>query len=355
VADSTDTDCRMWTRVSTWLAVRLKPIGRACTLRPVTSPLDPIWIERRLRRLVPPAQASRLGDLAAGAAAALAGGRAILPFRRGKAGLEVREKAPRDPVTAADHASNHAILGLLARERPGEPVLSEESEPPGEGADTARLWIVDPLDGTREFIDGLDEFAVMVGLAERGAAVLGAVYRPESGILDVGIAAGGAWRARIPAGGSAGASGGRATGASAGSRAGDVQTPLFEPLRIGPGRAGPVRLVHSRSHRPAALDELEASLGAIESIPSGSVGVKCGLIAGGRADLYVHPVPYLKEWDTCAPEAVLRGAGGRVTDCLGERLSYGKLSPAQPRGLLAARPEVWSRVLPIVRHIAPEA
>jgi len=293
----------------------------------------------------PDAPDARLDELAVAAAAALVGGAAILSYYGGAPrDLDVELKAPDDPVTAADHASNRAILDLLARERPDDPVLSEESEPPSESARTGRLWVVDPLDGTREFIDGLGEFAAMVGLAEGGRSILGAVYRPDPGILDIGFSDGGAWRARV-----------RPEAAVDPEERGLPRDLRLESLRVPPRRGGPVRLVHSRSHRPAELDRLEAALGALESVPSGSVGVKCGLIAGGDADLYVHPVPYLKEWDTCAPEAVLRGAGGRVTDCLGERLTYGKSPPVQPEGILAAVPEVWSRVLPTVRHIAPGA
>ena len=76
------------------------------------------------------------------------------------------------------------------------------------------------------------------------------------------------------------------------------------------------------------------------------------MVAAGTADLYVHPVPYLKEWDTCAPEAMLRAAGGRVTDCGGAPLRYGKDHPGQPGGILAAGPAAWESVLPIVREIA---
>jgi 3'(2'), 5'-bisphosphate nucleotidase len=95
-------------------------------------------------------------------------------------------------------------------------------------------------------------------------------------------------------------------------------------------------------------------LGDVEVILSGSAGSKCALIASGAADLYVHPVPYLKEWDTCAPEAMLRAAGGRVTDCRGDALRYGKIHPAQPGGIFAAHPAAWEYALPIVREIANE-
>ncbi len=78
------------------------------------------------------------------------------------------------------------------------------------------------------------------------------------------------------------------------------------------------------------------------------MGVKCALITNREADLYVHPVPYLKEWDTCAPEALVRAAGGRVTDCAGRSLQYGKPEPVQPGGIFAATRDVWSLVAPIV-------
>jgi len=296
------------------------------------------------------------GDLELAARAALAGGRALFRYygdeisgprvtdrerASRRARLDVEEKAPGDPVTAADHASNRAVLELLSRERPEDAALSEESRPPAAGERGGRLWVVDPLDGTKEFIGAIGEFAVMVGLAVDGRAVLGAVYRPDPGILYVGEVGRGAWRAAV----------------DARTFDGTLASLPFGPLRVTERADGPVRLIHSRSHTPEGLDRLEEAFGdrGVEGIPCGSVGVKVGVIAEGRADLYVHPVPYLKEWDTCAPEAVLRGAGGRVTDCLGEPLAYGKDRPSQPEGLLAATPEVWRRVLPVVRAMAPSA
>jgi 3'(2'), 5'-bisphosphate nucleotidase len=125
----------------------------------------------------------------------------------------------------------------------------------------------------------------------------------------------------------------------------------LRPLRVGPPAVDRVRLVRSRSHPDERLEAIEAALPAVEAIPSGSVGVKCARIAERTADLYVHPVPYLKEWDTCAPEAVLRGAGGRVTDCGGGELRYGKPDPRQPSGILAGDPSSWASALPLVRQI----
>jgi 3'(2'), 5'-bisphosphate nucleotidase len=90
----------------------------------------------------------------------------------------------------------------------------------------------------------------------------------------------------------------------------------------------------------------------VEEVISGSVGIKCALVAQGAADLYVHPVPFLKEWDTCAPEAVLRGAGGRVTDCAGEPLTYGHPDPRQRGGIFAATRGAWVYARPIVIDIS---
>lgn len=266
------------------------------------------------------------GDLAVAAAAALAGGRAAMPYY-GRDDLVVEDPTGRGPVTAADRASQAAILEVLTRERQGERVLSEEAPPPP-GPAEARLWVVDPLDGTREFIDRIGEFSVMVGLAVDGEALAGAVYQPATGRLFAGAVGGGAWVVE-----------------ETGNRA------RLAPLAVGEERR-PLRFVRSRSHPDERISRLEAALGEVEVILSGSAGSKCALIAAGAADLYVHPVPYLKEWDTCAPEAMLRAAGGRVTDCEGEPLRYGKDHPAQPGGIFAAQPAAWDYALPIVREIA---
>ncbi len=175
------------------------------------------------------------------------------------------------------------------------------------------------------------EFSIMVGLADNGAAVLGAVYQPAIDRLYLGLAAAAAWVV-VDA----------------------QQNPVGERMSLSAGRAATARLrfVRSRSHPDPRLSRVEEALGDIETVISGSVGVKCALIARGEADLYVHPVPYLKEWDTCAPEAVLRGAGGRVGDCAGQALSYGKTDPRQTGGIFAAHPEVWHETKALVGTVS---
>ncbi len=284
-------------------------------------------------------------DLETAGHAALVGGAAACAYYESD-DLDVREKdagegrdiesSPEatpnrvtNPVTRADHASNEAILEVLAT-RSGEPVLSEESPAPADRS--GRLWVVDPLDGTKEFISRNGEFSIMVGLAVGGEARLGAVYQPAAARLYLGIAGGAAWTVAQP-----------------------ERDPRATPLRIEGSPGQPLRLIRSRSHPDAALTRLEERLeerpGRVRIVLSGSVGIKCASVARGGADLYVHPVPYLKEWDTCAPEAVLRGAGGRVTDCRGMPLRYGKRDPVQPGGIFCGRPDVYDDVAPLVSEI----
>lgn len=268
-------------------------------------------------------------DLALAAQAALLGGQAILPYYHSP-DLTVDDMET-GPVTSADRASHDAIVGFL-RAHQADSVLSEEDARDEAAAGGERLWVVDPLDGTREFIDRIDEFSVMVGLAVDGAAVLGAVYRPDSEVLYLGHADRGAWRID--------------------RRDGNRIRRLRVPAGSGDGGTA-LRFVRSRSHPDERLQRLERALAA-SVVLSGSVGVKCALIATGDADLYVHPVPYLKEWDTCAPEAVLRGAGGRITDCRGGPLVYGKPEPVQPLGIFAGTPHAWTSAAPTVLGIAED-
>jgi 3'(2'), 5'-bisphosphate nucleotidase len=229
------------------------------------------------------------------------------------------EAGERGPVTAADQASHEAIVMSLRASRPGEPILSEEGDHIAEP--TGRFWIVDPLDGTQEFILRIGEFCVMVGLAIDGRAVAGAVFRPDPGILYLGVTDVAAWRIDL----------------------GSI--PPGEPDRLSvPSEPNGLRFVRSRSHPDERLERLQQALNPSATVLCGSVGTKCALIAEGQADLYVHPVPYLNEWDTCAPEAILRGAGGYVTDCVGEKLRYGKKGPRQPKGIFAASSGIWEVV-----------
>ena len=226
-----------------------------------------------------------------------------------------------DPVTAADHAVNAYLVEGLSRLFPADGILAEESEDNPDRLERGRVWCVDPLDGTKEFIARNGEFSIMVGLAEQGEAVLGVVYQPIIDLMYSGIRDVGAW---LTQGGNRGKL--------------DVSA-ASDPTQM--------RLVVSRSHRNPIVDDIKRGLGIQQERISGSVGLKCGLIARAEADLYLHPSPGVKEWDTCAPEAILRGAGGVMTDCWGQSLRYNQRDVHRRHGIVASNGRCHSRIISV--------
>lgn len=224
--------------------------------------------------------------------------------------VSVAWKGANDPVTAADHAANALLMSGLRAAFPDDGILSEESADNPSRVTKQRLWIIDPLDGTREFIDHIGEFSIMVGLAIDGRPALGVVYQPVLDLLYRGIV---------------------------GELAEAVIEGQVQPLAVSSvAEPSAMRLVASRSHRNPLVDAVCQRLGIHSQRPSGSVGLKVGLLATGSCDLYIHPSPGLKEWDTCAPEAILTAAGGVVTDSWGGPLRYNKVNVRQRQGLLAS-------------------
>ncbi len=235
-------------------------------------------------------------------------------------------KGEDDPVTAADRAVNEFLVAELQTAYPDFGILAEESRDDLRRLEKEAVWCVDPLDGTKEFIARNGEFSIMVGLAIREVAVLGVVYQPVIDLLYSGIRDEGAW----------------------------LTTPQGRrELHVSDIDAlSQLRLVVSRSHRNPILDEIKQGLGIQQERISGSVGLKCGLIARADADLYIHPAPGLKEWDTCAPEAILFGAGGRVTDCWGRPFLYNQADVHRHFGLVASNgtqhAEIIARITPVL-------
>ena len=234
------------------------------------------------------------------------------------AALDLRAKGDASPVTAADLTAHRIIVDALRRLTPDVPVLSEEA------ADVAwetrqvwhRFWLVDPLDGTREFLSGNGEYTVNIALVEGHAPLLGVVLAPASGLEYSGITGVGAWRARVgdarpepirTAGRMADAD---ADGAA--DTAADADDAVHAPLRV----------VGSRSHRGASLDALLSRLGPHAFVPMGS-SLKFCVLAEGGADVYPRLGP-TSEWDTAAGHAVLLGAGGRVLQLDGAPLGYNR-------------------------------
>ncbi|UVE17579.1 3'(2'),5'-bisphosphate nucleotidase CysQ [Pseudomonas sp. LS44] len=227
-----------------------------------------------------------------------AAGVATLPYWR--ADVAVVEKADASPVTAADLAAHQVLADGLCALDAQIPVLSEEDSeiPLSERANWTRWWLVDPLDGTKEFIAGSEEFTVNVALIEAGRVVFGVVGQPTTGRCYYGGAKLGAWCA-------------------------DAQG-QEQAIRV---RAEPVSgftVVASRRHSSPAQESLLAGLsrhfGAIELANIGS-SLKFCLLAEGDADCYPRLAP-TSQWDTAAAQGVLEGAGGEVLDIDGAPLTY---------------------------------
>ncbi|MGA9851985.1 MAG: 3'(2'),5'-bisphosphate nucleotidase CysQ [Gammaproteobacteria bacterium] len=212
--------------------------------------------------------------------------------------FEVNLKSDRSPVTAADMAAHQTILRGLKRLTPDLPVLSEESSaiPFAERRRWETYWLVDPLDGTKEFISRNGDFTVNIALVQRGEPLTGVVHIPVERTSYYGCVGVGAFR--------------RDAG-------GNPQAIHVQPLN-----ASPVRVVASRSHRGELLDGYLSKLGAHEIVSRGSA-LKFCLVAEGAADVYPRLGP-TSEWDTAAGHAVLLAAGGQVISVDGNPLGYNR-------------------------------
>ena len=225
-------------------------------------------------------------------------GAAILPFWR--QGVQVVEKADASPVTAADLAAHRVLADGLQALDASIPVLSEEDADIAlsERAGWDRWWLVDPLDGTKEFIADSEEFTVNVALIERGQVVFGVVGIPASGVIYYGGSGLGAWRANL---------------------GGEPQA-----IAVRDTPASGLTVVASRRHGSAEQEQLLAALvarfGDIERISVGS-SLKFCQLAEGSADFYPRLAP-TSQWDTAAAQGVLEGAGGVVLNLQGEPLRY---------------------------------
>jgi 3'(2'), 5'-bisphosphate nucleotidase len=240
---------------------------------------------------MPPELARRIGAIARAA------GAAILDVYHGD--FAVQTKADASPLTAADLAAQQVIMAGLAALEPVLPVLSEEAKalPWSERRHWPRYWLVDPLDGTREFIKRNGEFTVNIALIDDHRSVLGVVLAPVSGELYVAAQGQGAW----------------------------LQTQAEAPWqRIRTRPLGqPALVAGSRSHGGVQGDRLQQLVGDdYQLIPLGS-SLKFCLIARGAADLYLR-LGLTSEWDTAAAQCVLEEAGGAVLDLAGQPFRYNR-------------------------------
>lgn len=231
--------------------------------------------------------------------AALAAGRVIMDIYR--AAPEIRWKGDASPVTEADEAAEKIILEALAMALPEIPIIAEEEVAAGRipEIDGRHFILVDPLDGTREFIGGHDDFTVNIALIEDGKPIAGIVYAPALGVAYSGAL-------------------GRAEKLEIGP---DFHETGRQEIRIRTGSEGSCALI-SRSHNCRETDDYINATAILERRAVGS-SLKFCLVAEGNADIYPRFSPTM-EWDTAAGDAVLRAAGGLVTTRDGHPLTYGK-------------------------------
>ncbi len=240
-------------------------------------------------------------------------------------GVPVKLKADDEPVTEADQAVNALCVQELRAHFPGDALLTEELPDDGSRFGAARAWLVDPIDGTKDFIAGRPGFSLMIGLLRDDEPVLGIVYQPLGDVLYFATAGHGAYR----------------------MRAGGAPERLFVS---GVDDLSAARMVSSASHPAKVVSQMRDQSGIRDEMNIGSVGLKLSLIAAGERDLYVNPSGQTKLWDTCAPEVILREAGGQLTDASGAPLSYrGGLNHVS--GLLATNGRLHEQALSRLRPL----
>jgi 3'(2'), 5'-bisphosphate nucleotidase len=242
-------------------------------------------------------------------------------------GFTVDHKGPDDPVTDADRQANDLICSELAAHFPDIPIVAEESEAKryAEFRKAERVFFVDPIDGTREFVAKNGEFAVMIGLLDGDRATHGVIHAPASGNVWVGQVGQGAFRI---------------------DRHG-IRSPICVSARDSMSDA---IVVASRSDTSEVLERVLQRLGAAELITLGSAGLKAASVAEGRADVYAAPHSAGKRWDACAPDAIVTAAGGCYSTRDGARVDYRGAALENDRGIVATTLNLHARVLEVLRE-----
>lgn len=243
----------------------------------------------------------------------------------GARGLAIREEKRWEGKTlgdVCDQACDGYLHGFLTGRYPSDGILSEETIDTPERLGKSRVWIVDPLDGTKEYAQLRDDWAVHVALAVDGQCALGAVALPSQGRIYYGVSQDGA------------------------QRSGVVGEGDLEVVQGGSPSPAVPRIAVSRSHTPEWVERFASSIGG-ELAPAGSAGNKVAMLLAGDADMYVHKIG-LKEWDTCAPETIALSAGWHVCRLDGTPHVYNQRDPKNHE-LVVCRPSVKESVLKALR------
>ena len=238
------------------------------------------------------------------------------------------KKGPHDPVTLADRRANDLICRRLQQLSPGTPIVAEES-PETEWAhfrSAERVFFVDPLDGTREFVKKSGQFVVMIGLLDGARPSHGLMLSPVTGTAWLGSTSGGSLEVT----------------------ADGQKTPLSISQGLPPGGC---RVVASRGRPSSLMERAILQIAPREIIPVHSAGLKGASLARGDADAYLAPESAGCRWDSCAPEAVIRGAGGVYTDATGQALDYRAARLENDAGIIAAAPRLHHYLIETLRPL----
>ena len=234
-----------------------------------------------------------------------------------------------EEVTAADREANDLIVSRLAVEFPDDGILAEESADTERRLAKDRVWMIDPMDGTKNFIQRDGDFAVQIGLTVAGESVAGVVYQPSRDVLYRAARGAGSW----------------------------IEQPGKQMERMSVSditNPNEMVLASSRSHRSPRMERVVSNFGFKAEVRRGSVGVKIGLITERKADIYMHLSPSTKQWDTCGPEIILAEAGGRLTDLFGQPLRYNGLRVDNRNGIVATNGAAHELVIENLKPLLEE-
>lgn len=222
--------------------------------------------------------------------------------------VKAQKKADDSPVTKADLLSNQTIIEILTTDS-DFPILSEESADDSNRLQKDAVWVIDPLDGTKDFIQQTDEFSLMIGLVYQGKSVVGVVYNPAKGDLYYASDTQGAWFKSAN------------------------QPP--QPISVSKQKDFQnFRMLVSRNHLLELEQNVASNLGIKNLIPCGSAGYKTALIARGQAEVYMNTSDKTWEWDICAADIIIKEAGGAISDMKGQEIIYNKKNPRNIHGFV---------------------
>ena len=246
--------------------------------------------------------------------AAIEAGGLILNYY--KADYEIKDKGYHNPVTTADHAADTRLKEILTEARPDYGWLSEETVDSPDRLDKERTWVVDPLDGTKEFIEGVPHFVVSVGLVENGNPIIGVLFNPVTKELFMAYNGGGAFLDDKP-----------------------IRCLTKDEVRA-------MVILNSRSETRRGLwTPFDGTFGELRAI--GSVAYKLGLTAAGKADIFASLRPK-NEWDICAGNCIINEAGGKLIDLRGNRVIFNQEKTLIEPGLIAGDIEAVDKTFNIL-------